>query len=240
MSSTPIEEAGADAGAAKETRSLSAAAVAAYLKAHPDFFIRHSELLTALDLPHDCGDAVSLVEYQVSVLRDQNLRLRRQLDGLVATARDNEALVEGIHRLTLELLATQDLAMALDVLDDAIRTGFKADFAAVRLLAPAPPAERGRPEFLGDDPAPHALYAGVLKAQAPTCGRLEGGLAESLFGSAAAELGSAVVAPLGRGQPFGVLAIGSRNVARFQPGMGTLFIRQLAEVAANVIRRHLA
>ena len=223
---------------ARSGRGLSAAAVADFLRGRPDFFIDHPELLTTLALPHECGDAVSLVEYQVSVLREQNLRLRRQMDTLVTAARDNEALSERLHRLTLDLLACQDLAMALDALDDALRAGFRAELAGIRLLVPAPPGEEGRPEFLGDGAAARAVYARVLEAGAPTCGRIAPALADSLFGPAA-EPGSAVVVPLGTAPGFGALAIGSRDPLRFQPGIGTLFIRQLAEVAARVIRRHL-
>lgn len=235
----PPNAEGSENRAEGQTRGLSAAAVAAFLQGHPDFFIRHSHLLAGLQLPHDCGAAVSLVEYQVSVLRDHNLRLRRQLDGLVATARDNEALIERLHHLALGFLACEDVAQALDVLDDAIRSGFHGDFAAVRLFMSPPLEERGRPEFLGDGEEVAVVYGDVLRARAPACGPVAAPLAGSLFGDAASEVGSAVVAPLGERECFGVLAIGSRDASRFQPGMGTLFIRQLAAMAAATIQRHL-
>lgn len=46
--------------------------VADFLRAHPDFFERHLALLSELVVPHSSrGGAVSLLERQVGVLRDQ-------------------------------------------------------------------------------------------------------------------------------------------------------------------------
>ena len=36
--------------------------VAGYLRDHPGFFINYPDLLKELELPHDSGDAVSLIE----------------------------------------------------------------------------------------------------------------------------------------------------------------------------------
>ena len=49
---------------------LEAAAIAAYLETHPDFFVDHEELLPALRIPHQRGYTVSLVERQMTILRD--------------------------------------------------------------------------------------------------------------------------------------------------------------------------
>jgi len=49
--------------------ALSDASVRDYLEANPDFFERHSAILSSLSVPHGSGEAVSLVERQVSMLR---------------------------------------------------------------------------------------------------------------------------------------------------------------------------
>ena len=63
-------------------------AVAAFLEQHPDFFKRHPELSERIRVPHECGDAVSLITYQVQLLREQNRRLGKRLEDLVRVARD--------------------------------------------------------------------------------------------------------------------------------------------------------
>ena len=60
-------------------------AVADYLRDNPDFFQNNTSLLATLQIPHGCGSAVSLVEHQVRVLRDQNRQLKRKLMDLVQT-----------------------------------------------------------------------------------------------------------------------------------------------------------
>ncbi len=62
---------------------VSARAVHDYLEAHPDFFERHSALLSQLELPHGAGGSVSLVERQVSMLRQKELKIGRQLKELI-------------------------------------------------------------------------------------------------------------------------------------------------------------
>ena len=67
-------------------------AIADYLKSHPDFFERHPLILLSLKLPHRTGgSAVSLVERQVSVLRQRNAQLERQFKDLVAAAEEQLA-----------------------------------------------------------------------------------------------------------------------------------------------------
>ena len=67
-----------------------------YLQTNPDFFERHINLLTSLSLPHRTGGpAVSLVERQVSVLRQRNMKLERKLRELLDVARGNDPLARG-------------------------------------------------------------------------------------------------------------------------------------------------
>ena len=60
--------------------------VVAYLRADPDFFQRHSSLLSELNLPHDSGQAVSLIERQVAILRERNMQMRRRMNELLQAA----------------------------------------------------------------------------------------------------------------------------------------------------------
>src|SRR5210317_743301 len=87
---------------------LSERSIHDYLAAHPDFFERHSTLLSSLNLPHASGGAVSLVERQVAVLRQKDLKLERQLKELIEVARANDLLGAKIHELTMHLLDAKD------------------------------------------------------------------------------------------------------------------------------------
>src|SRR5262249_50100746 len=83
-------------------------AVMQYLRDNPDFFGRHPMLLTDLSLPHDTGQAISLVERQVAILRERNIDMRRRLNHLVGAANTNDTLYEKTRRFTLEMLDCND------------------------------------------------------------------------------------------------------------------------------------
>ena len=106
---------------------LSEQAVQDYLETHPDFFERHSALLGQLELPHGAGGAVTLVERQVSTLRQKELKTQRQLKELIEVARANDLLSQKIHQLTLQLIAAGDLRACVAAIEEAMRSGFSAD-----------------------------------------------------------------------------------------------------------------
>lgn len=215
--------------------------IATYLREHPDFFDRHAQLLEDLVIPHSCGGAVSLVEYQVSVLRDQVHDMRRRMQSLANNARDNEALSQRLHQLTLTLVECTRLDEVFSYLYQAMCDDFKADFAAIRLFAqPASEADRGLGEFLGESAGEKALFSQVLASSKPICGHFKADQLACLFPDQANEVGSGALLPLGRKAGFGVLAIGSRDPQRFHPGMGTLFLRQLGEIVSRILIPHIA
>ena len=73
-----------------------AEAVAAYLRAHPEFFVDHDELIPELRIPHQPGTAVSLVERRS--LRERNIEMRHRLSQLMDVARDNDRLFDKTRR----------------------------------------------------------------------------------------------------------------------------------------------
>jgi uncharacterized protein YigA (DUF484 family) len=217
------------------------ASIAAYLRENPDFFDRHPKVLEDLVVPHSCGGAVSLVEYQVSVLRDQVREMRRRMQLLANNARDNEALSQRLHQLTLSLVECTRLDEVLTNLYQSMGEDFKADFAAIRLFAdPVSESDRGLGEFVGKTSGASELFSQVLASNKPICGHFKEKQLAFLFSGNAEEMGSGALLPLGQNARFGVLAIGSRDSQRFHPGMGTIFLRQLGDIVSRVLAPHIA
>ena len=81
-----------------------AESVSRYLLTHPDFFLRHPDVLRQIQVPHGSGNAVSLVEKQVSLLREQNEQTQKRLYDLIEIARQNEELARRMHALALTLM----------------------------------------------------------------------------------------------------------------------------------------
>lgn len=202
--------------------------VADYLSAHPDFFIRHADALAAIDIPHPTGDAVSLIERQVRVLREQNQQYRTQLTDLVGVARDNDALAKRLHRLTLALIETRSFDEVLNTLQDELRTLFQADAVEMKLFSTE------QLNAHANEPGP-AMFHDFIERHRPSCGTMPAEYLEFLFGSQAGETGSAALIPLQSPPLVGVLAIGSRDPNRFHSSKGVDFLQHLAEVVSATL-----
>lgn len=108
----------------KTVPALEAEAVAAWLQQHPDFFAEHDELLTAMRIPHQRGDTVSLVERQLKLLRERNIEMRHRLSQLMDVARDNDRLFEKTRRLILALMDATSLEEIVIAVEDSLRQEF--------------------------------------------------------------------------------------------------------------------
>lgn len=220
----------------KPADALPEQAVADYLAEHPEFFLEHPELVEALRVPHACGSALSLIEYQVRVLREQNRELRDKLHELLAVARDNDRVADRLHRLTLELMAADSLDAVTLALKDGLRSGFAAD--AVRLCLFHQSAA-GHSDFVAAV-APQAEHLrGLLARGEPICGRLAGDQLQFLFGDSAPAIGSTALIPVREDQELGLLAIGSYQAERFHRNQGTVFLSRLGNLTARALDLHL-
>ena len=216
--------------------------IAEYLQANPEFFERHSGLLNSLRLPHDAGGpSVSLVERQVLVLRQKNLKLERKLNELLDVARSNDALATRIHTLAMLMLATPDQASAVQVLEEQLRLSFNADQSVLVVFDnPAGSADSGGvSRFLRvverEDPAV-APFRTFLQSNAPRCGQVRDAQRDYLFGLGNVEIGSVALVPLGEKSEVGFLAIGSRDSDHFHPGMSIDFLARLGELVSCALR----
>ncbi len=212
--------------------------VARYLSNHPEFFENQAELVAGLKLSHVSGTAVSLIERQVQVLREQNEGLKARLLELVDVARDNDRLSDRVHRMTLDLLATDTATALTDAIEDQLRNEFSADAVSLFLTDIDDDLQRecGVQKLeIGD--ALKTLFEPVFNAGKPQCGRLGADQLAYLFKEQAQAIESAAVIPLGHHAQAGLLAIGSRESNRFNNDMETLFLSHLGELLLALLKQ---
>jgi uncharacterized protein YigA (DUF484 family) len=221
---------------------LTEEAICAYLTAHPDFFERNPKTLGKLRIPHETGGTVSLVERQVSMLRQKELKLERQLRELIQVARDNDLLAAKIHRLAIHMLAADSLNATVRAVEEAMRSGFGADQAVLVLF--------GDPDNFDDVDAgrffrpierdDEALrpFATFLKGSGPRCGQVRDSQRTFLFRTAAEDIGSVALVPLGNKADIGFLAIGSVDAKRFHPGMSIDFLTRVGDLISGALNRY--
>lgn len=217
------------------TQDLDAADVAAYLKQHPDFLQSFPDLATELVIPRERGPAASLAAYQLEALRERNRELNERLVELLTVAGDNEQLMVRVHALTIGLLRNHSLAHTCRGFVGALNEDFGTGL--VRLVLFRDPAELPRAEWLiavpqGADALPE--FADFLARGEPMCGRLAQPKLDRLFGADAARVQSAALLAIGEA---GMLAIASEDANRFHPGIGTLFLKLIAQALDAAISR---
>lgn len=242
MSQSHTEIAGAEP-------AIDEATVSRFLRDNPDFFTRNTKLLSELKLPHQHNGAISLVERQITVLREQSLRYQAQLKELIQIARDNDRLNERMQSLTLRFIETNDINEVLVLLNLALCNDFAADAVTLFLMLDEGhlPLQRATMEPL------EVVYLGrgseicgfekIMAAGEPHCGQFNHDQRDALFGVHADSVGSAVLLPLYTSlanghKPLGLLAIGSQQAGRFHTGMGTLFLKYLAELLSRQLWPH--
>lgn len=212
--------------------------VAAYLKLHPDFFLKRDDLLTELEVAHPAGGAVSLLERQVSVLRERSVDLRHRLNSLLDNAHTNDRLFEQTKKLVLQLLEAHSLDQIVDTFTRSIEQDFQVDFASVVLIG-NPALHHGLRARLVSYGEAREHIDGILKSSKAVCGVLRPEEVKFLFPEHSRQVGSAAVIPLHRGQPLGVLAIASSDPHYFRSSMGTLFLGYIAEVVNRLLPKYL-
>lgn len=208
--------------------------VAAYLKRHPEFLSEYPELAAKLTMPREQGPVSSLAVYQLNSLREKNAELERQLAELIAIAAENEQLMERVHTLTVALLR----ANTLEVTARSVVARLSADFHTeqVRLVLFGEQPQLPRAEWLLQVIGPEALpeFTEFLQQNEPVAGRVSAEKLDRLFGARAAEIRSVAMMRLG---DAGILAIGSADPNRFQPGMGTLFLKMISATITAALAR---
>ena len=211
--------------------------VTEYLKKHPAFFEQHLELLTEMDLPHQSGSAISLVERQVAVLRERNMDMRHRLSSLLDNARENDRLFDKTKRLVLSLLECNDLGDLVDALYYSFDKEFNIHYTRLILFGNnATPSSAARVVSINDA---RDHIGKRLKSTKSVSGGIDIKECEYLFDDDSHNIGSAALAVLQYGSPLGVLVIGNQDPAYYRSSMGTLFLGYIAEVLNRLLPRYL-
>lgn len=225
------------------------AQVVRWLQANPAFFDDRPDLLAGIRVRHPLGgQAVSLVERQVEVLRDKHRVAEARLAELIRIGQQNDAIGERIQQLALDLLSASDratlpalliagLTRMLDVPQVALRVwdwpdttapwGLSVDAESRRRsdaldgVYCGPKSDFGCARWLPDQGAQTESIA-LLALRAPAPDRAEA---------------------IARGRRpdrlpcFGLLVLGSPDAGRFQAGLGTAFLERLADLAGAALAR---
>ena len=225
-----------DSAEAQEQQLATDLELISLIRENADILQRHPELLAVLEVPHETGKAVSLIERQVGVLREKIQVQDDRLCELMDVARDNERLAQSRHGLALSLLSSHDLDDVVSTVLDILSNQLAADFAVVKLFSD----EQQRIDHsagLFVDASDEALNAfkTMLEHKNTVCGKATKEQKSFLFGEIADSIKSVAIIPLVAGAYLGLIGLGSNDINRFNPSMGTDFLTQIGELVSAAL-----
>ncbi len=217
------------------------ARIAAYLRKHPDFLLRHSDLVRVLTPPgaRDGGNVEDFRSFLIERLRQEAERLQADTRDLVVTSRDNLTGQRRVHDAVLALIGAPDFEHLVQVVTTDLAVVLDLDVVTLCVE-------------VADAKWPRAVASGVFTLQPGAVDELIGPGRDfvlfrkrpgerAVFGSATGLVQSSALLRLrfGAKAPTGLLALGSRNDDMFHPGQGTELLNFLARVVELCVRAWL-
>ncbi|MFK7856475.1 MAG: DUF484 family protein [Granulosicoccus sp.] len=152
------------------SETLSADSVLRFLVNNPEFFVSNQDILPRLRIPHDSGNAVSLIEKQVSVLRGKCGTLENSLRDLISVARENENLHQRLHGLIQEIISATTLEQIVALTRNSLQENFNADQVHISIVESKPrraAAKKSAAKSTGDTPVKAVAKKRSSRARKP-------------------------------------------------------------------------
>ena len=209
-----------------------------YLIDHPNFFEENPDVLEAINVSHDSGKAISLVERQITIMRDKNKALSGQVEQLIETAKNNDQLLAKTNQLVLQLIQAEDLNSLIAALDTSLKNDFNTEFYSLTLIDKGLFASKTAANVVSEEDAKSKISS-LLSAQKAVSGALQEEQIKFLFEQSASNVASVIALPLNSSEPFGILALGSSYADFYSHDIGTVFIDYIGALLNELIPIHV-
>jgi uncharacterized protein YigA (DUF484 family) len=219
------------------------AQVAAYLRRHGDFLLRHPDLVTSLSPPSrwtEAGGIVDMQAFMIDRLKEEVHRIKGAAEDLILTSRSNMSTQNRTHQAVLVLLSADTLEQLAQAVADDLPPILDVDVATLCFEQGFQP--RPALEVPGVQPIPQGSVDVLMGGKDRNCALNEEMPGDpALFGGGAGLVASSALVRVtpGDGLPEGLVALGSRHGCTFHAGQGTELIAFLARVVEISVRRFL-
>lgn len=211
--------------------------IAEYLILNPNFFKENPEVLNSIEIIHESGAAVSLIQKQVELLRSNYNSTTDKLMELLGIAKNNE----DIFILTKELILSLINASSIEEIVALIEKSFVADFGAKKSkVLFFTESSKNLPKGRVKNPAEaRNILGNLLKPGKIFCGEVNKKVAKFIFNQKTGVKEIALV-PLNSSSLLGLIALGSDQPGKYSDNKDTLFLDFIAEVVSKLIDGHNA
>lgn len=214
---------------AETKKPISKADVAEFLENNPNVFQQHPELLELISLSDSRGTA-SLLERQVSMMKDRLSVQKSQQSEFIQVARENEQISDSFTHVICQMIAFTNLSQFATEFPNELKTTFNIDEVSFKTAQ----AVSRRPS---DSEAYDDALRRLVNNRASCDNRWPSNI-QSLFFSN--EVNSAALIPmrtLDSDQALGILALGSLDPNRYTNNLGTAHLDRLGLMSGLCLAR---
>ena len=215
---------------------ITEADIAQFLVTTPDFFERHAQLLSSVQLHSGHGTrAVSLQERQAEMLRDKIKSLEQRIMEMVRNGNENVMISDRLQRWTRDLLLTKQAADLPATVAERIKSQFLVPQVAIKVWGVA--SQFAEQDFAKGASEDTQTFASSIVT--PYCGVNSGFEAAQWLNQPDMAISIALI-PLRAGaapDAFGMLILSSPDPERFNASMGTDFLERIGELASAALSR---
>ena len=107
-------------------KSLTTKEVTNFLLFNPDFLSKNPEILNSIEVIHETGGAVSLIQRQVEILRENYNSTTNNLLDLLSIAKTNEEIFSQTKELILDLIGADSIVEIAEKIEFVFEKQFNA------------------------------------------------------------------------------------------------------------------
>lgn len=207
--------------------------IAEYLIKNPAFFIRHSEVLDNVKIPHQVKGTMSLVEAQQERYRERIKSLTDKIKDFGEIAAYNDTLFRTFFGMYNDLYQCQSLKEMNQLLNDYCRDNLFIPHTRIILNENAVECHNEDKNFVISSFDYAAICNDMMKREKVSLGKVEDLDRRLVFKNEEMVFSRALI----RVGELGILAFGHAHVDHYHVGLDTSFIEQLADYLALLLPR---
>ncbi len=210
-----------------------------YLRNHPDFFVEHSDILSELTIPHQTpgkASVASLIEYQVSLLRQANSGLNENLGKSKEDVQHQRQLSNAIHDLSLHLMQLDTLQALNDLLGKSLKYYYHADqFLFLVFQKTVQSKNCCNIRFHEANSKLAFMFTELFHHNKPLCDSLQTEHIDALFGTSIKNIHSTALIPVQQSGWHGLLVLGSSMPDQYSHGFEMDLLNYMTMISAALV-----
>ena len=213
--------------------------IIAYLRDHPDFFVKHTDILSELNIPHNtAGNIASLIEYQVAQLRQENTSLNKNLEKSEEDVLHQRQLASAMHALSLQLMKIDSLKTLNNILTKNLKEHYQAErFLFLVFQTPVNCEDYSNIRFLKANSKLAFMFTELFHHNKPLCDSLQTEHLEALFGVGVETelIRSTALIPVQQSGWHSLLVLGSRMQDQYSHGFKIDLLNYITMISAALV-----